>query len=82
MTEIVSRVPYMSSLEHAQVVSERVVAYSFDQFAGGCPRSTGSRSLRVPSSRCAGRYHDRIMSEHTEQLEDLRKRIASAKEFL
>jgi ABC-type transport system substrate-binding protein len=33
MTEVVSRVPYMF-LEHAQVVSERVVAYSFDQFAG------------------------------------------------
>jgi ABC-type transport system substrate-binding protein len=32
MTEVVSRVPYMF-LEHAQVVSERVVAYSFDQFA-------------------------------------------------
>jgi peptide/nickel transport system substrate-binding protein len=32
MTEVVSRVPYMF-LEHAQVVSERVVAYSFDQFS-------------------------------------------------
>ena len=32
-TEVVSRVPYMVT-EHAQVVSERVVAYSFDQFAG------------------------------------------------
>ncbi len=32
MTEVVSRVPYMF-LEHAQVVSERVVDYSFDQFA-------------------------------------------------
>ena len=31
MTEVVSRIPYMF-LEHAQVVSERVVAYSFDQF--------------------------------------------------
>jgi peptide/nickel transport system substrate-binding protein len=33
MTEIVSRIPYMLT-EHAQVVSERVVAYSFDQFTG------------------------------------------------
>jgi peptide/nickel transport system substrate-binding protein len=32
MTEIVSRIPYMF-VEHGQVVSERVVAYSFDQFA-------------------------------------------------
>ncbi len=32
MTEVVSRIPYMF-LDHAQVVSERVVAYSFDQFA-------------------------------------------------
>jgi peptide/nickel transport system substrate-binding protein len=31
MTEVVSRVPYML-MEHAQVVSERIVAYSFDQF--------------------------------------------------
>jgi ABC-type transport system substrate-binding protein len=31
MTEIVSRIPYMV-LEHPQVVSERVVEYSFDQF--------------------------------------------------
>jgi peptide/nickel transport system substrate-binding protein len=30
-TEVVSRVPFLF-LEHAQVVSERVVAYSFDQF--------------------------------------------------
>jgi peptide/nickel transport system substrate-binding protein len=30
-TEVVSRVPFMF-FEHAQVVSERVVAYSFDQF--------------------------------------------------
>jgi len=33
MTEVVSRVPYVF-MEHTQVVSERVVAYSFDQFAG------------------------------------------------
>jgi len=33
MTEVVSRVPYIF-MEHVQVVSERVVAYSFDQFAG------------------------------------------------
>jgi hypothetical protein len=32
MIEVVSRVLYMST-EHAEVVSERVVAYSFDQFA-------------------------------------------------
>ncbi len=32
MTEVVPRVQYMY-LQHAQVVSERVVAYSFDQFA-------------------------------------------------
>lgn len=32
-TEVVSRVPYILT-EHAQVVSERVVAYSFDQFSG------------------------------------------------
>jgi peptide/nickel transport system substrate-binding protein len=32
MTEVVPRVPYMF-MEHAQVVSERVVRYSFDQFA-------------------------------------------------
>jgi peptide/nickel transport system substrate-binding protein len=31
MTEVVSWLPYMS-LDHAQVVSERVVGYSFDQF--------------------------------------------------
>jgi peptide/nickel transport system substrate-binding protein len=31
MTEVVSRIPYML-MEHVQVVSERVVAYSFDQF--------------------------------------------------
>ena len=30
-TEIVSRVPFMF-FEHAQVVSERVVAYQLDQF--------------------------------------------------
>jgi hypothetical protein len=29
-----------------------------------------------------GRYHAIAMSEHTERLEDLTKRIASAKEFL
>jgi peptide/nickel transport system substrate-binding protein len=33
MTEVVSRVPYIF-MEHVQVVSERVVGYSFDQFAG------------------------------------------------
>jgi peptide/nickel transport system substrate-binding protein len=33
MTEVVSRIPYLV-IEHAQVVSERVVAYSFDQFTG------------------------------------------------
>ncbi|MDP9301419.1 MAG: ABC transporter substrate-binding protein [Actinomycetota bacterium] len=33
MTEVVPRVPYMS-MSHSQVVSERVVSYSFDQFAG------------------------------------------------
>ena len=33
MTEVVPWVPYMF-IEHAQVVSERVVAYSFDQSAG------------------------------------------------
>jgi peptide/nickel transport system substrate-binding protein len=32
-TEVVGRVPYMIT-EHVQVVSERVVGYSFDQFAG------------------------------------------------
>ena len=32
MTEVVPRVPYMF-MEHAVVVSERVVEYSFDQFA-------------------------------------------------
>jgi peptide/nickel transport system substrate-binding protein len=32
-TEVVGRVPYMIT-EHVQVVSERVLAYSFDQFAG------------------------------------------------
>jgi hypothetical protein len=32
MTEVVSRINYLF-IEHAQVVSERVVAYSFDQFA-------------------------------------------------
>lgn len=31
--EVVSRIPYLF-IEHAQVVSERVVAYSFDQFSG------------------------------------------------
>jgi len=31
MTEVVSWLPYMS-VDHAQVVSERVVGYSFDQF--------------------------------------------------
>lgn len=34
MTEVVSRVPYMVTAR-AHVVSERVVAYSFDQFSGG-----------------------------------------------
>lgn len=33
MTEIVPWVPYVT-LAHAQIVSERVVGYSFDQFAG------------------------------------------------
>jgi peptide/nickel transport system substrate-binding protein len=33
MTEVVTRVPYIF-LDFVQVVSERVVAYSFDQFAG------------------------------------------------
>jgi hypothetical protein len=28
------------------------------------------------------RYHDRAMSEHTERIEDLTKRIDAAKEFL
>ena len=32
MTEVVSRVPYLF-MEQTEVVSERVVAYSFDQFA-------------------------------------------------
>jgi peptide/nickel transport system substrate-binding protein len=32
MTEVVSRVPYLL-VQHAQVVSERVVEYSFDQFS-------------------------------------------------
>jgi hypothetical protein len=32
MTEVVTWLPYMSPL-HTQVVSERVVEYSFDQFA-------------------------------------------------
>ena len=32
-TEVVSRVPYCVA-QDAQVVSERVVAYSFDQFTG------------------------------------------------
>jgi peptide/nickel transport system substrate-binding protein len=32
MTEVVPRVPYVF-MEHTEVVSERVVAYSFDQFA-------------------------------------------------
>ncbi len=34
MTEVVSRVPYMGRRSTPVVVSERVVAYSFDQFAG------------------------------------------------
>lgn len=33
MMEVVSRINYLF-IEHAQVVSERVVAYSFDQFSG------------------------------------------------
>jgi hypothetical protein len=33
VTEVVPWVPYMIT-ENAQVVSDRVVAYSFDQFAG------------------------------------------------
>ena len=33
MTEVVARINYLY-IEHAQVVSERVLAYSFDQFAG------------------------------------------------
>jgi hypothetical protein len=78
MTEVVSRIPYLF-IEHAQVVSGRVVAYS--STSSRRPRSTGSRLLRARSSTspvpCS-----RIMSDHTEQLEDLAKRIASAKEFL
>jgi len=41
-------------------------------------------SERCPgaSARPAGRYDDTTMSDHTETLEELAKRIASAKEFL
>jgi hypothetical protein len=40
----------------------------------------GSRALDLTGA--LDRYHGWAMSEHTERLEDLSKRIASAKEFL
>ena len=40
----------------------------------------GSRSRRARLT--AARYHGLGMSEHTERLDDLSKRLASAKEFL
>ena len=52
MTEVVPWVPYMF-VNHVQVVSERVVAYSFDQF-GGARRWTGSPSPPAPTRRAAG----------------------------
>jgi len=57
-----------------RVVSESVVASSFHRFADlAC--STGSARHAHAGTMVA-------MSEHTERLEDLGKRIASAKEFL
>ena len=67
-------------MEHTEVVSERVVAYSFDQFAA-CQCPTGSCSPRV-RTRGGPVPCLQLMSDHTERLEDLSKRIASAKEFL
>ena len=56
-----------------------MVAYSFDA-AFALPPSIGSRSPRFGLSGPG--TIDAEMSEHTERLEDLGKRIASAKEFL
>jgi len=39
--------------------------------------------MRIAGLECGSRrYHERAMSEHTDRIDDLAKRIASAKEFL
>ena len=80
MTEVVPWVPYMF-VNFVQVVSERVVGYSFDQFGGQPALDRIALAPGSPEARTAGTMPS-TMSEHTERLEDLTKRIDAAKEFL